>query len=80
MSQLEFAQALGCSVSTVSKWERGESTPLPKQRRRLEAIGAEIGFCPSDWPAEERREPTLFDAQDPQEYPGQRLGGTEANS
>lgn len=51
-SQAEFAESVGCSVSSVSKWERRETAPSPKQRRRIEALSAEAGVAPADWPEE----------------------------
>jgi transcriptional regulator with XRE-family HTH domain len=61
-TQAEFGNALGCSASTVSKWERGETVPAPKQRRRMEGLGTEVGFPPSDWP-EKSRQTSLFDTE-----------------
>ena len=49
-TQAELADALDCSVSTVSKWEQGQTTPAPRQRRRLEEYAVEAGFPPSHWP------------------------------
>jgi transcriptional regulator with XRE-family HTH domain len=56
-TQAEFAAELGCSVSTVSKWERRETVPAPKQRRRMEALGTEAGFPASEWPEESKQTP-----------------------
>lgn len=58
-TQAEFAADLGCAVSTVSKWERRETVPAPKQRRRMEAMGTEAGFPASEWP-EESKQTNLF--------------------
>ena len=49
-SQAEFALAADCSVSTVSKWERGQGLPAPKQLRRVEELGTATGFPPAQWP------------------------------
>lgn len=49
-SQPEFAVAVGCSPSSVSKWERGETVPIPKQRRELERIGREASYPSTEWP------------------------------
>ncbi len=55
-SQVDFARTLECSSSTVSKWERGECVPAPRQRRRMEALGVEIGWPTSEWPEESKQE------------------------
>jgi DNA-binding transcriptional regulator YiaG len=39
LTQAEFADLLGCSVFSVSKWECGETAP-----------SAPLGFPPSEWP------------------------------
>lgn len=62
-TQAEFAESVGCSVSTVSKWERGETAPVPKQRRRMEALGVEAGVPPSGWPEELRQAGLFVDAR-----------------
>ncbi len=49
-TQSEFARSLGCSLSTVSKWERGESCPVAKHRRKLDQFGDDAGFPASEWP------------------------------
>lgn len=59
-SQVEFAGALRCSPSTVSKWERGECVPSPKRRRELKAMGEAVGLPPAGWPDVSRQE-QLFD-------------------
>lgn len=59
-TQAEFAAAVGCSVSTVSKWERRETTPAPRQRRRMEGIGVAVGYPPATWP-EESKQAVLFE-------------------
>jgi transcriptional regulator with XRE-family HTH domain len=55
-SQVEFAAAVGCAPSTVSKWEREQCVPSPKQRRRLETIGGEIGHGRDDWFVKSKQE------------------------
>lgn len=50
LSQASFADAVGCSLSTVSKWECGQTLPAPKQLKRVEDFGTSIGFPPADWP------------------------------
>ena len=62
-TQAEFAGSVGCSVSTVSKWERGETTPIPKQRRQMEALSAEAGLAPSEWPEESKQAALFVDAR-----------------
>ncbi len=37
-SQERLAQELGLSFSTISRWERGESTPSPAARRLLDQL------------------------------------------
>lgn len=58
-SQAEFAVAVSCSLSTVSKWERGQTLPLPRQLRQVEEFGSALGFPPSDWP-EASKQARLF--------------------
>lgn len=58
-SQAEFAAAVSCSLSTVSKWERGQTLPLPRQLRQVEEFGSALGFPPSDWP-EVSKQTSLF--------------------
>lgn len=50
LSQADFARAVGCSLSTVSKWECGQTLPAPKQLRRVEEYGMAVGFLPAAWP------------------------------
>ncbi len=52
-SQAELAEALGSSLSSISKWERGEAVPGPRYRRKMEQLARAAGFPVSDWP--ERR-------------------------
>jgi len=54
-SQAEFAGTLGCSLSSVSKWERGEAVPGPRHRRRMEALGEALGLPSSEWPENRSR-------------------------
>lgn len=49
-TQAEFAAAVGCGESTVSKWERGETAPATRHRRQLEGMGAASGYPASEWP------------------------------
>lgn len=49
-TQVEFAGTLGCSVSAVSKWERGETAPAAKHRRRMAEMGEHAGYPDSTWP------------------------------
>lgn len=58
-TQAEFAHAMGCSVSTVSKWERGETAPTAKHRRAMEAMSEELGISLGDWP-EPSKQTALF--------------------
>lgn len=58
-TQGEFAKALDCAESTVSKWERGETAPKATHRRVMEKMGADCGYPSSDWP-EESKQPPLF--------------------
>ena len=55
-SQVDFASAVGCSESTVSKWEQGRSEPQPRHRRRLEELGSESQYPPNDWPLADNQE------------------------
>src|SRR5205085_8090548 len=47
-SQEDLAEKVGTSQKVVSRWERGESTPLPYYRQRLCQLfgrnAAELGF------------------------------------
>lgn len=56
-TQVELASMLGCSVSTVSKWERGETTPIARQQRKMDEIGRQLGYPRTQWPrrSEQRR-------------------------
>ena len=57
-SQAEFATVVGCSVSTVSKWEQGATaTPAPRQQRRLEELAIAAGYPPSQWPELDAQQP-----------------------
>jgi DNA-binding transcriptional regulator YiaG len=40
MSQAEFADHLGVSERSVYDWERGETFPSPRARRRLDRVMA----------------------------------------
>ncbi len=50
LTQAEFADLLGCSDYSVSKWECGETSPSAPLRRALEVLATEVGFSPSEWP------------------------------
>lgn len=54
-TQAEFAESLGCSVSTVSKWERGETSPAAKHRRKMDELGNDVGYPASGWPEREQQ-------------------------
>ena len=55
MSQQQFASSLGIAVSTISRWERGQGTPVftPGQFKilmlKLKEKGIEIEQLPDDW-------------------------------
>ncbi|MCK6529692.1 helix-turn-helix transcriptional regulator [Myxococcota bacterium] len=49
-TQAELAQAMGCSVFAVSKWECGAAVPTAKHRRLLERLATDAGYPPGDWP------------------------------
>ncbi|MEM9948868.1 MAG: helix-turn-helix domain-containing protein [Cyanobacteria bacterium P01_D01_bin.36] len=55
VSQQQFASDLGIAVSTVSRWERGQGTPMftPGQFKTLlsmlERKGVELDDLPDDW-------------------------------
>ena len=38
LTQERFAQRLGVSFVTVSRWERGKSKPIPAFRKQIEAM------------------------------------------
>jgi transcriptional regulator with XRE-family HTH domain len=61
-SQVEFARSVGCSVSTVSKWECGATVPGLRQRRALEKVGEDLGWGPAMWP-DLSKQGTLFDGE-----------------
>ena len=48
-SQADFAAVVGCSESTVSKWEQGRSDPQFCYRKTLEGVGAKSGYLCSQW-------------------------------
>ena len=56
-TQGEFATAMGCAESTVSKWERGETAPKATHRRVMEKMGADCSYPSSDWPEESKQTP-----------------------
>ncbi len=56
-SQAVFAEAVGCSESTVSKWEQGRAQPQPRHRKKLEEIGEESGHPMVRWPLKSSQEP-----------------------
>ncbi|MBT9317684.1 helix-turn-helix domain-containing protein [Leptothoe spongobia] len=57
ISQQEFASMIGIAVSTVSRWERGNGTPVftPGQFKlimdKLSEKGVSIKDLPDDWSA-----------------------------
>lgn len=51
MSQQEFAQELGVSASTVSRWERGQTVPSQLARSRMARLGKH--GTDSSWPPRE---------------------------
>ena len=59
-TQVELASMLGCSVSTVSKWERGESRPVARQQRKLDELGRQLGYPRSAWPREGEQRRLFF--------------------
>jgi len=50
VTQESLARKLNVSVFSVSKWERGEAVPLPKQRNRLKRLASRTGYTEDQWP------------------------------
>lgn len=55
MSQQQFASSLGLAVSTISRWERGQGSPMftPSQFKvmlsALKEHGVSLSELPDDW-------------------------------
>ncbi len=62
-SQAAFASVIGCSESTVSKWEQGRSDPQPRHRKKLEDLGTESGYPSGAWPLKSRQAPIFQNGQ-----------------
>lgn len=45
LTQQELADALEVNLSTVQKWEAGQTLPYPKTRRRMIEV---LGVAPAD--------------------------------
>lgn len=43
MSQLELANQLGTTATTIYRWEKERSAPIPVFRKKLEALARTIG-------------------------------------
>jgi len=48
LSQEEFARKIGVSFTTVNRWERNKSRPLPSACSRLIELGQGLGLDPSE--------------------------------
>lgn len=63
MTQGDLAQATGCSLDSISRWERGERSPVADDLRKLAAtLGTSVGFLMGE---EEDLSPTTL-AEKPQ--------------
>ena len=64
-TQAELASSLGCCVSTISKWERGETKPVARAQRALDQLGRRLSYPREAWPRRLEQRKLFFHADAP---------------